>query len=546
MSTELTVRTAIEGQIVESATGGGLEGAERTQRETLRWTPHMGSPDQIINRGKPLADARSRDMSNNDGYIHGAIGISKDSIVGSHYRLNCNPVLAVLSQIHPGFNEAWLGEFRKVTEARFDLIGESENCYLDAAGVNTLTELTRLAVGSDFVNGEIISTAEWIDNDRSRPVSTAVQMVAPSRLCNPNGMADTRFLKRGVEKDQRGRPVAYHFRMAHPGEYLDAASFGWRRVPVAKRWGRRQVLHLFEQNEPDQSRGIGDIVSVLKNTRMTKQYDELTIQKAVVDASYASAIESEMPPDAIYGAMGGNNGSENFMQAIGAYMTMIAQYYGGAENVNVDGVTVPILPPGTKMTTRSIGTPTGVSGDFGKSLLRHTAAGLGLSAEEFMNNFSDANYSGLKGSFAFTEKRMKSRKKRTADRFASFVYTLYLEEDFTRGDLPLPKGVSPEIFYMPLVKQALSRSSWIGAGSGQIDELKETQAAILRIKSGLSTYEIEISKLGGDYRERFQQRAREEGIITGLKLGFSLETSKSTGAAKEPVAPDQTTKKEPA
>ena len=137
--------------VTESATGGGLEGADRTQRETALWSPSMGSSDQIIGRAKVMADARGRDMVNNDGYVHGAVGIAKDSIVGASYRLNATPVVKILAQYSKGFDETWAEEMQAVVEATWDLLVESEDCYLDASGQNTFTEMIRLAVGSDMV-----------------------------------------------------------------------------------------------------------------------------------------------------------------------------------------------------------------------------------------------------------------------------------------------------------------------------------------------------------------------------------------------------------
>lgn len=533
MAQDITVTgTQIGSTRLSGGGGGGLEGAERTQRETALWSPHMGSPDQIINRVKTVADARSRDMVNNDGYARGAVAISRDSIVGGHYRLNAAPAIRVLSTYSTGFDQTWAEEFQQVIEARFDLLAESDNCYLDASGVNTVTDMIRLGVGGAMMGGEITATAEWLSRDRSRPLATAIQMIAPARISNPNGMPDTRFLRNGVERDARGKPVAYWIRLSHPGENYDLTSLEWRRVPARKPWGRRQVIHIYEQMEPDQSRGIGDIVSVLKNMRMTKQFDELTLQNAVINASYASAIESDMPPDAVFGAMGGNSGAENFEEAVGGYLSILQRYFGASNNVAIDGVKMPVLPPGTKLVTKNLGTPGGIGSDFGESLLRHTAAALGISGEEFMNNFTKTNYSGLRGAFNHTNKRMKSRKKTYADRLANAIYALVLEEEIANGNVPLPSGIDREFFYEPLMKDAISKASWIGAGSGQIDELKETQAAILRIKSGLSTYEVEAAKLGSDFREIFAQRAREEGIIKTLGLAFALDTQRP--GAKEP------------
>lgn len=125
---------------------------------------------------------------------------------------------------------------------------------------------------------------------------------------------------------------------------------------------------------------------------------------------------------------------------------------------------------------------------------------------------------------------MQSRKKTVADRFASTIYALVLEEEINAGNVPLPRGKTAAHFYEPLMKEAYTACSWIGASRGQIDELKETQAAILRIKSGLSTYEAEVAKMGGDFREVFEQRAREEKIIKEKGLAFSLEAQRDGSA----------------
>ena len=75
--TDIVIDNATQREVV---IGGALEGAERTKRETVAWSPRMGSPDRIINSGKKLADDRGVDMTLNDGYTQGAVRIQKDSI----------------------------------------------------------------------------------------------------------------------------------------------------------------------------------------------------------------------------------------------------------------------------------------------------------------------------------------------------------------------------------------------------------------------------------------------------------------------------------
>lgn len=517
-------------QLPVQAMGGGLEGAERRARETARWSPSMASPDQIINGAKPLADARGRDMVTNDGYAAGAENIYKDSIVGSQYRLNVKPNLEVLGLKDDG----WYEEFQRIVEARFHVAAESESCWFDASGRNTFTGLVRMAVGSFVVTGESLSTAEWLRDPR-RPFATAIQTVSPDRLSNPYGVTDDQFLRRGVRRDRMGRPLKYCIRDGHPAESYGMSSWQWKEIDAEKPWGRKQVIHIYDQRLPDQSRGIADMVAVLKQMRMTKSFQEITLQNAVVNATYAAAIESELPTADAFATLGASNtngviGGMN--DYLGFYLGALTNYLDGAKNIAMDGVKIPHLFPGTKLNLRPVGTPGGVGTEFEQSLLRYIAAALGLSYEEFARDYTKTNYSSARASMNNTWKNMQSKKKSVADRYATNVYALFLEEQIGRGDVPLPKGKTRDWFYQPMVKDALCACDWIGASRGQIDETKETQAAILRIESGLSTYEKECARLGDDFRKVFEQRAREKKIMESMGLEFSMSSEKPKAGTK--------------
>jgi lambda family phage portal protein len=502
----------------EAMFGGGLEGAERTSRETLSWRPIHGSPDNAINTVKEEADARGRDMVLNDGYSAGAVALHRDSIVGSQYRLCAKPDYRVL-----GATPEWAEEFAIAAETRFNLAAEAEDCWFDAAGALTFTGMVRLMVGAFVYTGEVLATAEWIKD--GRPFNTAIQLVSPDRLSNPDGVSDDRFLRRGVRKTLRGRPIGYYIRQGHPTDWYDNRTDKWSYIPAAKPWGRRQVAHIIEPQQIDQTRGIADMVSALKHTRMTKQFSEITLQNAVINASYAAAIESELPNADLVTALGG--GEEGYQNALKQYLEMLDSYLGAAENVQIDGAKIPHFFPGTKLNLKPMGTPGGVGSDFEASLLRKIAASLGVSYEELSRDLSRTNYSGWKAGASITGRAMGARKRIVADRFANFVYQLWIEEEIGAKNLPLPPGRNRTDFYRDrgLAKAAYTRCTWTGSGSGQIDELKETQAAMLRIKCGLSTYEKECARLGEDYHEVFEQRAREEGLIKKLGLPINLDAT---------------------
>jgi lambda family phage portal protein len=506
--------------VTQRAIRGGLEGAERTSRETISWTPPIISPDRQINGIKDQADARARDSVQNDGFALGVLHTHRDGIVGAQYRLNAQPDYTLLNA-----NEAWAEEFQAVVESRFNLLSDSQECWFDASRKMSLTEMIRLAVGGFLFTGEVLGTVEWL-RSAGRPFSTAIQMVSPTRLSNPDGLDDDKFLRRGVKRNIFGEAVGYYFRMAHPTDFwLDPSVLQWRYVEARKPWGRRQVIHIIEPMQPDQTRGIADMVSVLKQMRMTKRFQDVTLQNAVVNATYAAAVESELPREVVFAAMG--VGQTGLGDALGQYMDALKEYIGASNNIAIDGVKMPHLFPGTKLNLQPMGTPGGVGTDFEGSLQRHIAAALGLSYEEFSRDYTKTNYSSARASMGQTFKYMQGKKKVVADKMATMVYMLWLEEEINAKRVPLPPGFTIDKFYNdPVAREALCSCEWIGASRGQIDELKETQAAIMRIKSGLSTWEKEAARLGEDWRKLFRQQSRERRFAKTLDLDFALDATR--------------------
>jgi lambda family phage portal protein len=507
------------------ALGGALEGADRFDRETALWYADRRHPDQIIHQVKDEADFRGRETVQNDGYAQGLVDIYRDTIVGNQYRVNSQPNWEVLSrQYSTRFDEVWAEEFTLAVEDKFNLISEASQCWLDAQRKQTLSGLVRLAVAGFVYTGEVLATAQWI-RETGRPFNTAVEMVSPARLSNPDNQADDGSLRRGVRLDSRGKAVAYYFRKSYPALWPDPNQFRWEQWPAQKPWGRRQVIHITDTIQPDQTRGISALVAVLKTMKMTKRFQEVTLQNAIIKASYAASIESDLPRELIAAQLGQTPGASENLNALlvntaGAYLKAIQAYTSGGDSIQIDGSKIAHFFPGTKLTVHPLGGAGDIVDGYEDSLLRHIASGLGISWEEFASDFTKSSYSSARAAMLKTYKHMQARKRFVADRFADEVYALWLEEDMNAGGLPLPRGFNQRIFYQPYGKECLTACDWIGSGRGQIDELKETQAAILRVKGGLSTREVEIARAGADWRKLFRQLQREKNLAEELGLEF--------------------------
>lgn len=505
---------------------GGLEAANRVSREMATWDANPLPLDALLRFDKDTIDDRARDVTLNDGYAAGVVAIHKDNIVGNQFRLNSQPDADVLGVD----DDAWLQEFQLQVEARFNNTADSTRHWLDASGMNDFTSLIRQAIGMFLVHGEVLAVAEWIGNAK-RPYATAIQMISPKRLSNPYNLADDEHFQNGVERDVYGRALAYHIREAHPFDFRQPEkNYRWKRVEAETAWGRQQVIHIIEQLLPDQTRGISEMVSVLKQMRMTRRFQDVELQQAVLQATYAASIESDLPPQLIAEIMGANPNAPSFGEAAKSMLSSIL-HHRATNNLQLDGARIPVLHPNTKLNLQQLGQPSGVGSSYEQSLLRHVAAGLGVSYEQFSRDYTQTNYSSARASMNETFKFMQSRKKMVADRFATAIYRLWLEEQINLGNIPLPKGKGKMWIYKnPEIFDALAKCSWIGAARGQIDEMKETQASILKVKFGLATMEMEAAKYGLDWREVLKQRKREQDFVK--ELGIEL----TDGAEKEVVS----------
>ena len=505
---------------VVAAFSSAHDAASFDSMEMAMWDSPVQSADMDILPEMGVVTPRIRDVVRNDSLMRGALQTQKDSIVGERFLLNATPNTTVL-----GLDEVWAEEFQEEVEAKFTLYAESLLNYPDAQRKSTLTELVRLAVGIYGVSGEVVASVEWL-RDSGRPYSTALQMIENERLSNPAGRMDTRLLRGGVQRNSFGAAVGYHIRDAFPTDFLDFENVNnWTYVPATKPWGRQQMVHIVDQWRPDQTRGISNIVAALKEMRMTKKYRDIVLQSAALNATYAASIESELPTEVVMAQAGGGEPAA-LAKFAKMYLGEIAKYTKGARNLTLNGVKIPHFYPGTKMNLQNAATPGGIGTQFEQSMLRYIAASLGLSYEQFSKDYANANYSNLRAALAETNKRMRVEKRRVADRFASIFYRLWLEEALNKGDITSMPRKAPN-WYEGMNADAYCEATWIGANMGQIDGLKETQAAVLRLNNGLGTAEDELANLGKDWRQVYRQLSREQKFRKKIGLELGAEASKN-------------------
>lgn len=523
------------------AMGGGFEAADRFDESMALWGPPIQSADADIIPDKSLGDARSRDMMRNDAYVQGAANLHKDNIVGSQFLLNSRPSTRVLWGKD---DDVWEEEFQQEVEELFDLYGESPDNWIDASRRNTFTGLVRLAVGIHLAAGEVLATVEW-DKAAGGDFKSTIQMIDVDRLSTPQDIAlQDSSIRGGIRYDTNGVPQTYYIRTQHPNDinWTFKAFPKWKPVDARKPWGRLQVIHILEQIRPDQSRGYSDMLASLKAMHIGHKWRDINLQHALTQSIYAAAITSDLPTEQVFAQLGGGEvTAAQAQKAVTAYaqgyLGAIAGYSGASKNLAIDGVKIPHLFPGTKLELLSPGKGGPMGTEFEQSLLRYIAASVGVSYEQLSRDYTNTNYSSARAAMTETWKFMQSRKKVVADRFASLVFRLWLEEAVNNNKLSTFPARKAGLLYtdgrLNLKFDALSRAEWIGASRGQIDELKETEAAILRMQNNLSTQEDELARLGKDWRKVNRQIARERKLRESL--GIPEPAAKASGGASQPA-----------
>lgn len=506
---------------VAAAAGGVAYDGSSTFDQLAMWNPSLKSSDAALLPEKNKLDARALDTMRNDAYAAGGARVIKDSIVGATYRLNARPSsIALFGKV----DDAWEEDFQEEVETKFGLWAESPSNWVDAARRNTLTSMVRLAIGVSVASGELLLSAEWMPND-GRPFRTAAQFIDTARLSTPMDKTADQTIRNGVERNYFGAPIAYHVRNAHPNEgrygmLWNAPVPTWRRVPTFKPWGRPMMLHVFEQMGVDQSRGVAAMVSALNEMRMAKNLRKTVLQQAVIAATYAATLESDLPDGdvlALMGSAGEGKDSNPGLDWMTQYLSAVDAFAGGSKNLHIDGVRIPTLPPGSKLNIQNPGAQSPIADKFEQSLLRHISAAIGTTYEQLSHDYSSTNYSSARAAMLDVALGFQAQKKLIADKVANFIYRLWLEEAVNYNSLECLKRRNVPAFYDGQNAEAYTQCDWVGAGAGQIDPLKESQASLIRLKAGLSTKEVEIARLtGGDWRAVAKQIKRERTLDKDL------------------------------
>lgn len=496
--------------------GPPYDAADLYGQHMAAWTPTLQSPDGELNMYRDRIVSRVRDMVRNDGWASGAVTRILDNAVGANLRPIAKPDYHFLARVtgNKAFDHEWAKEFARALDALWrSWAAEDFGRYSDAARKLSFGEMMRIAFRHKLVDGDALAVLKWLPKriapGRAR-YATAVQLVDPDRLSNPQMNFDQRNLRGGVEIDEHGAAIAYHIRKAHAGDWWAAAdSVTWERVARETDWGRPVVVHDFDADRAGQHRGgTGIFAPVLQRMKMLIKYDGTELDAAIINAIFAAYIESPFDRELVGEAL--DDGEQ-----LNTYQKTRTEFHQGNKIV-LGNARLPIMFPGEKINTVNAARPTSNFKDFESAVLRNVASGVGLAAHQITNNYAEINYSAAKAALTEVWKTLGRRRHDFGQNFAQPIRVAWMEEAFAVDELPLPQGAPP----FQELRGAYARCRWLGPPMGWLDPVDERTGAVIGLDAGFDTLEDICADQGKDFEENLEQRAYE--VRRFKELGMPL------------------------
>lgn len=486
--------------------GGGHKAGKRDRRMTRNWRLKEASANVDTVPDLPDLRARSRDLVRNMPIATGALATTITNVVGDG--LVPQPLIdrEVL-----GLGEEAATAWQKAAEREFRLFASTA----DFTRVQSFQEMQALALRSILESGDIAVLRRY-RKDPGDTFGTKLQLVEADRISTPRGSVTDPKIVAGIELDESGVPIAMHIARRPASEKLTTPT-EWDKVEFRDADGRQLVLHLFDRQRPDLTRGIPWLAPVIEELHALAKYSEAEVTAAVVSSFLTVFLTQEPPgegePQAPIGDQDDASvGDDELELGAGA----ILRLHNGEKPELVDP-------------TR----PNPVFDAFFTAVVRQIGVALELPFELMIKHFT-SSYSASRASLEMAWQFFRKRRSWLARRLCQPAYEWAISEAVAAGRL-----AAPGFFASPIVRQAYLGCEWIGPARINLDPLKESKADSNDIEMGVKTRaQVITERTGGTFERKTEQLGREERERS--RLGLNAPAANAADADQsEPPADEQ-------
>ena len=494
---QLAHEAAIERRL-EAATQEAYRWA-RIDRRTKDFQPLNRSADAAISESYNLMHSRIRSECLNNAQFKRIVEALCDLVVGTGIQTFSSPFdpwedfsdIAVL--------EAGL-RFALESDDLFEQWFEEPKQF-DVAGKLSGPEAQRLALSENAQTGDCLLLRCWRDEPgRVSPLcyQTLEREQLDTSQDRPAGPGQNKIIT-GIELDAFGREIAFYIYDAHP--YEESGYSRSTRVPASR------VVHLFSITRPSQNVGVTWLHAIGQNNFDRDRFISTELASAAKAALLCLIAKREHPYKSTLGLSDGETDTDNLgNEEIKLGTDPLAIEVGMEEDVSIIEST----------------RPNATAGPFIDILDHDTAGGVGLSYYTMTGRFDKTNYTGFRGALIIEDQHL-----RPIQNWLGRNLVLPIRREFNalaaaRGDL---RAIKPSEFVRN--QRRYQRFDAIGPGRELLDPENETNAAVGKLRSGLTTLKIECARRGLHWIKVLRQIAMENAVANSL--GIVLDFSKGQG-----------------
>ncbi len=491
------VAVAIGGALIRAASVFSAGAAQ--QRNVYKgaeisrlWYDWIASPisaDQEMYNDFLRLRSRSRELSRNSPVIRNYLQMLRTNVIGPT-GFKFKPEIADNS-----------GKLNDILNKRLARAWSDWSSCCTVDGSMSLTMFQQHLIRNLATDGEVIVRKIW--NYQPNRFKFALQQIDPDLLDHmyfrapDKGVNEVRL---GVEVDEWGRPIAYHFWKRHPTDIQNVTPNERVRVPAD------EVLHIFVPDRANQTRGVPWLNSIMMPSKIMDGYIEAELVAARTGAAKMGFFQWKD----VEGAEPPQPGERLTMEASPGQLEM--------------------LPPGLEFKEWSPDHPANAFPNFIKAILRLVASGLGVSYNVLANDLEGVNYSSMRSGLLIERDNWRALQVMWIERFLTFVYKEWLDCALLSGALVLDSR-DPSKF---LDVKFLPR------GWAWVDPLKDINASVAAVNNGLATRDMIVSENGDDFEEIAAGLAREAEMIKKYKLNITgVGIGPGAAAADEAETPAQ-------
>lgn len=477
--------------------GIGFE-AGRMGRRLGSWIPSRVHVNTLINQSGPNTLARARFLARNNGYATSAVECFSANLVGDGIKPSWKSPLPIPDVD----NDASDDQIAAAKSAAKSASKQKQSVHelwarwtieADAEGVTDFYGLQKRIARELFIAGEIFVRLRprRLSDGLSIPLQIELYPSEQLPLWLTMPLANGNWIRQGIEFDQIGRRVAYHFWRVNPGDITLAPKFGERvRIPAS------QILHVFDPLEAGQIRGMSRLTPAIVTLWMLDLYDDAELERKKTAALF-SVFVVRPDPD--------------------------GEFFDKETTVREDEGTLSVkLQPGSAQTLFpgediKIAAPADVGNSYEpfqyRTLIRICAA-LGLPYAGTTGDLKGANYGSQRAGMIEARRRAEGLQNGILiHQFCRPVFRAFMDSAHIAGALDFDGYADDPRDYLQM--------QWIPPRWMWIDPLKDRQAEILAVDAGFKARSQVIEEEGGDAAEVDQRIAEDDARAQRLGITFS-------------------------